>query len=187
MNYRLFAPPSPYVWSRNCLPVTILVTKAMAEVGDDAPNFTASLANGDVEEFTLSEYLDDGPVVLAFFPGAFTSVCTEELCTFESELDAFEDVGATIYGVSVDSPFSLEEFRDREDLSFGLVSDTNKEIIDDYDVEMDSESLGYYGVAKRAVFVVDEDGEVTYAWVSDDPGVEPDYEEVEQAAAEVTD
>ena len=159
----------------------------MVDVGDDAPDFTAPLANGDVEEFTLSENLDDAPVVLAFFPGAFTGVCTDEMCTFESELASFEDVGATVYGVSVDAPFSLNEFRDQEDLSFALVSDSNKEIIDDYGVEMDFADMGYYGVAKRAVFVVDENGDVTYSWVSDDPGVEPDYAEVEQAAAEAAD
>jgi peroxiredoxin len=156
----------------------------MVEVGDEAPRFTAPLANGDVEEFNFLEDAGDAPTVLAFFPGAFTSVCTEELCTFQSELAAFEDVGATVYGVSVDSPFALDEFRDQEGLGFGLVSDSNKEIIDAYDVEMDFAGLGYYGVAKRAVFVVDADGVVTYKWVSDDPGVEPDYEAVQSAAAE---
>ncbi|PSQ49460.1 peroxiredoxin [Halobacteriales archaeon SW_6_65_15] len=158
----------------------------MVEVGDEAPEFTAPLANGDVEAFTFPEEVADGPAVLAFFPGAFTSVCTEELCTFESELDAFEDVGATVLGVSVDTPFALNEFRDQEDFSFGLISDTNKEVIDAYDVEMDFADMGYYGVAKRAVFVVDEDGEVAYDWVSDDPGVEPDYEAVEDAVANVS-
>src|SRR6056297_2753412 len=102
----------------------------MVEVGDDAPDFTAPLANGDVEPFTLSENLDDSPVVLAFFPAAFTGVCTTEMATFEEELDEFEETGATVYGVSVDAPFSLNEFRDQEGLSFGLVSDSNKEIID---------------------------------------------------------
>ena len=154
----------------------------MVEVGDRAPDFTAPLADGDVEEFTLSEHLDSAPIVLAFFPGAFTGVCTTEMATFEQNLDDFED--ATVYGVSVDAPFSLNEFRDQEGLSFGLISDSNKEIIDDYDVEMDFADMGYYGVAKRAVFVVDEDGEVTYRWVSEGPGVEPDYEEVKRAAAE---
>ncbi len=80
-----------------------------------------------------------------------------------------------------DSPFSLNEFRDQNDLEFGLISDFNKEIIDDYGIAMDFDDLGVYGVAKRSVFVVNADGEVTYAWVSDDPGVEPDYDEVEAA------
>ena len=156
----------------------------MVDEGDSAPDFTAPVAEDGIEEFTLSEHLGDGPVVLAFFPGAFTSVCTDELCTFQSDIGAFEDVGADVYGVSVDSPFALSEFRDQEGIEFGLVSDSNKEIIDAYDVEMDFADLGYYGVAKRAVFVVDEDGEITYKWVSDDPGVEPDYDEVADAASE---
>ena len=156
----------------------------MVEPGETAPEFTAPLADGDVSPFTLSENLDDAPVVLAFVPGAFTGVCTTEMCTFESELAAFETVGATVYVVSVDAPFSLNEWRDQENLSFGLISDTNKEIIDAYDVSMDFADLGYYGVAKRAVFVVDGDGEIAYKWVSDDPGVEPNYDDVEAAAAE---
>ncbi|MFC4449566.1 redoxin domain-containing protein [Halorussus aquaticus] len=155
----------------------------MVEVGDDAPDFTAPLANGDVTEFTFSDHFDEAPVVLAFFPGAFTGVCTTEMATFEQRLDEFEDEGATVYGVSVDAPFSLNEFRDQEDLSFGLVSDSNKEIIDAYDVEMDFADMGYYGVAKRSVFVVDGDGTVVYKWVSDDPGVEPDYDEVLESFA----
>ncbi|SEO35612.1 Peroxiredoxin [Halogranum amylolyticum] len=156
----------------------------MVDVGDDAPDFTAPFVTDEIGSKTFSDVLDEeAPVVLAFFPGAFTSVCTDELCTFESELAAFDDVGASIYGISVDTPFALQEFKEQNDLSFGLVSDTNKEIVADYDVEMDFDDIGYYGVAKRAVFVVDGDGKVTYEWVSDDPGVEPDYDEVEAAAA----
>ena len=157
----------------------------MVEVGDDAPEFTAPLANGDIEVVSLSDLVDeDAPLVLAFFPAAFTGVCTDEMCTFRDELSGFEDVGATVYGVSIDTPFTHNEFRDQNDLNFDLVSDNDKEIIDAYDVSMDFEDFGVYEVAKRSVFVVDADGEVTYKWVSDDPGVEPDYEEVEEAAAE---
>lgn len=154
----------------------------MVDVGDDAPDFTAPVANGDVEPFTLSAHLDEAPIVLAFIPGAFTSTCTTELCTFQDELGAFEAVGATVYGVSVDLPFALNEFREQEGLTFGLISDGEKELIDEYDVRMDFGDIGVEGVAKRAVFVIDADGTVTYAWVSDDPGVEPDYDEVEAAA-----
>ena len=159
--------------------------RVMAETGDTAPDFTAPLANGDVDSFTLSEALEEeAPIVLAFFPGAFTGVCTTEMCTFQDRLSAFNELDASVYGVSVDSPFSLNEFREQNDLEFGLVSDFEKEIIDDYDVRMDFADLGVYGVAKRSVFVVDGDGEITYAWVSDDPGVEPDYDEVEEAVAD---
>ncbi len=157
----------------------------MVTTGDAAPDFTAPLANGDIEEFTLSERLsDEAPIVLAFFPGAFTSVCTTEMCAFQDRLADFNDLDATVYGISRDSPFTLNEFREQNGLEFGLISDYNKEVTNDYGIAMDFADLGVYGVAKRAVFVVDGDGEITYAWVSDDPGVEPDYDEVE-AAVEV--
>lgn len=155
----------------------------MVREGDAAPDFTAPIAEGGIEEFTLSEEIHrTAPVVLAFFPGAFTTVCTQELCEFRDRLAAFEAVEATVYGVSVDTPFTLAEFREELDLSFALVSDHDKGIIEDYDVRTDFPDLGYYGLAQRAVFVVDEDRTVTYAWVADNPGREPDYDEVEDAA-----
>lgn len=157
----------------------------MVEQGDEAPDFTAPMRTpeGDITDFTLSEKIEDGPIVLAFFPGAFTSVCTTEMKTFSDRLDELTDAGASIYGVSIDSPFSLGEFAEQNGIDFPLIADTNKEVIDAYDVVMDFEDLGITGVAKRSVFVVDEEGTIAYAWISDDPGVEPDYEEVEEAAA----
>jgi peroxiredoxin len=156
----------------------------MVSTGDTAPAFTAPLANGDVEEFDLEESLDEAPLVLAFFPGAFTSVCSHEMNTFQDRLEEFQEAGGSVYGVSVDSPFALNEFRDKLDLTFHLVSDADKDVIEAYDASMDFEALGVHDVAKRAVFVVDGDGTVTYAWVSDDPGVEPDYDEVLEAVHE---
>ncbi|MFW6018198.1 MAG: redoxin domain-containing protein [Halapricum sp.] len=153
----------------------------MVSDGDTAPDFTAPLANGDIGSFTLSEHLEDAPLVLAFFPGAFTSVCTHEMNAFQDDLEAFEDAGATVYGISVDSPFALNEFREKLGLAFDLISDAEKELVDAYDVSMDFDDLGVYDVAKRSVFVLDEDGVIQYAWVSDDPGVEPDYDEVLEA------
>ncbi|SDX55822.1 redoxin domain-containing protein [Halobellus clavatus] len=154
----------------------------MVSVGDDAPDFTAPLADGDVGSFTLSEHLEEAPIVLAFFPAAFTGTCTTEMCTFRDQMANFEDVGATVYGISIDTPFTLNEFREQNELNFGLLSDTNREVIDAYDISMDFADLGVRNVAKRAVFVVDGSGTVTYTWVSDDPGVEPDYDEVAEAA-----
>ena len=158
----------------------------MVSESDTAPDFTAPMRtpDGDITEFSLSSATDDGPVVLAFFPGAFTSVCTGEMRTFRDRLDNLTDAGASLYGVSIDSPFSLGEFAEQNELTFPLISDTNKEVIDAYDVVMDFADLGVTGVAKRSVFVVDKSGTITYAWVSDDPGVEPDYDEVEAAAAD---
>jgi peroxiredoxin len=155
----------------------------MVSTGDTAPAFTAPLATGDIEEFALEDHLDEAPLVLAFFPGAFTGVCSHEMSTFQDRLGEFQEAGASVYGLSVDSPFALNEFRDKLDLRFDLVSDADKEVVEAYDVTMDFEALGVHDVAKRAVFVVDGDGTVTYTWVSDDPGVEPDYDEVLEAAS----
>lgn len=157
----------------------------MVSTGDVAPDFTAPLANGDVDSFTLSNNLDDSPIVVAFFPGAFTSVCTHEMKTFEERLDEFENAGATVFGASIDTPFTLNEFREQLDLSFGLLSDTNRDVVEAWDLTMDFDALGVRNVAKRAVYVVNEDREVVYQWVSDDPGVEPDYDDVLTAVESV--
>jgi peroxiredoxin len=157
----------------------------MVQEGDSAPDFDAPLATSDgVDELTLSDSLGDGPVVLAFFPGAFTSVCEDEMCEFRDSLADFESLNASVYGVSVDGPFAQQAFADDNDLNFGLVSDFEHEIIGDYDVVLES-LAGIYGpVAKRSVFVLDSDGTVTYRWVSDDPGVLPDIDEVRAAVEE---
>ncbi|WP_435069560.1 redoxin domain-containing protein [Haloplanus sp. C73] len=154
----------------------------MVDIGDDAPDFTAPLANGTVETFTLSDHLDEAPIVLAFFPAAFTGTCTTEMCTFRDQLAQFEDVGATVYGVSVDLPFTLNEFRRQNDLNFGLISDERRELIAAYDVA-DTFSPCEMRVAQRSVFVVDGDGTVTYTWRGS-PKDQPDYEAVREAAAE---
>lgn len=150
----------------------------MISTGDVAPDFTAPLATGDIESFTLSENLDEAPLVLAFFPGAFTSVCTHEMNTFEERLDEFEATGASVVGVSIDTPFALNEFREELDLTFGLLSDTNRELVQAYDIAIDSPELGIDDLANRAVFVIEEDGSISYAWVSEDPTNEPDYDAV---------
>jgi len=157
----------------------------MVDIGDEAPDFTAPLANGDVEAFTLSERLNEAPIVLAFFPAAFTNTCTTEMCTFRDQLANFEDVGATVYGVSVDLPYTLNEFRRQNDLNFGLISDERRELIEAYGVAEAWEPRDIR-VAKRAVFVVDADGRITYTWIADTPKREPDYEAVREAAAEVS-
>jgi len=147
--------------------------------GDDAPDFTAPLVNGDTETLTLSERLDDdAPVVLAFFPGAFTSVCSHEMNTFEKRLDELTAHGATLFGISIDTPFALDEFRDELGLSFELLSDTNRELVNAYDVATDFGDIGVEDIAERAVFVIDGFGTITYAWVGENAGVEPDYDEV---------
>ena len=147
----------------------------MVSTGDTAPTFTATLGTAEHESFDLADHLGDGPVVLAFFPGAFTPPCRNEMLALQEHLDDFHDAGATVLGVSADSPFSQGAFREEHGIEFDLVSDTSGEAIRAYDLEMDIADLGLYGIANRAVFVIDDDGTVTYNWVADDPTSEPDY------------
>ena len=150
----------------------------MVSTGDSAPDISATIANGEVEAFELSEHLGDGPVVLAFFPGAFTPPCSNEMVAFQEHLGDFEAAGATILGVSADSAFSQNALREEHGLEFDLVSDMSREAIQAYGLEIDIDDLGLHGIANRAVFVLDDDGEVTYSWVAEDPTNEPDYEEL---------
>jgi peroxiredoxin len=154
----------------------------MVSTGDSAPDISATVANGEVEAFELSDELGDGPVVLAFFPGAFTPPCSNEMVTLQEHLDDFEDAGATVFGLSADSAFSLNAFREEHGLEFSLISDMGRGAITDYGLEIDIEDLGLLGVANRAVFVIDDGGEVTYSWVADDPTNEPEYDELLDAA-----
>ncbi|MFC7325620.1 redoxin domain-containing protein [Halorubrum rutilum] len=154
----------------------------MVSTGDTAPDISATIGTSDHEPFELGDHLGDGPVVLAFFPGAFTPPCTNEMIAFQEHADAFEAAGATIFGISADSPFSQGAFREEHGIEFDLVSDMAGDAIRAYDLEIDIAELGLHGIANRAVFVLDEDGEVVYDWVADDPTNEPDYDAVLDAA-----
>jgi len=155
------------------------------ETGETVPTFTATRGTSDHESFDLEENLGDGPVVLAFFPGAFTPPCTNEMVALQERLTEFDAAGATVLGVSADSAFSLGAFREEHGIEFDLVSDMAGDAIREYGLEIDIPELGLYGIANRAVFVVDEDGTVAYRWVADDPTNEPDYEELLDAVASV--
>jgi len=84
----------------------------MIETNDTAPLFTATRGTSDHETFELEDHIGDGPIVLAFFPGAFTPPCTNEMIALQDKIEAFQDAGATLFGVSADSPFSQGAFRD---------------------------------------------------------------------------
>ena len=157
----------------------------MPSTGETAPTFTATYRGSDHETFVLADHLGDGPVVLAFFPGAFTPPCSNEMVALQERLDAFEDAGATLFGVSADSSFSLGAFAEEYGLEFDLVSDMDGDAIAAYDLSLDLPDLGLYGAANRAVYVLDEDGTVTYSWVADDPTNEPDYEALLEAVRAV--
>jgi peroxiredoxin len=142
------------------------------DVNTPAPDFT--LPNQDREPVTLSAQRGR-PVVLAFFPAAFSSVCTTELCTFRDRLSDLNSVNAQVYGISVDTFFTLKAFQKDQALTFPLLSDFNKDVIRDYGV-FNEDMIGMKGIAKRAVFVVDKDGVLRHAEVLEDARNEPDYE-----------
>lgn len=146
-------------------------------VGSKAPDFT--LTNQDREPVTLSK-LQGKPVVLAFFPAAFSSVCAKEMCTFRDSLAQLAKADAQVLGISVDTFFTLKAFQDQQKLTFPLLSDFNKQVIRDYGV-FNEDMIGLKGIAKRAVFVLDKDGIVRYAEVLDDARNEPHYEAVFEA------
>jgi len=144
------------------------------DVGTKAPDFT--LMNQDRQPVTLSAERGK-PVVLAFFPAAFSSVCTKELCTFRDSLAKLNIAKAQVYGVSVDTFFTLKAFGDSQKLTFPLLSDFNKDVIRQYGV-FNEDMIGLKGIAKRAVFVIDKDGVVRYREVLEDARNEPDYGKV---------
>jgi peroxiredoxin len=149
------------------------------DVGSKAPDFT--LVNQDREPVTLSA-LRGRPVVLAFFPAAFSSVCTKELCTFRDSLTALNKANAQVFGISVDTFFTLKAFKDAQGLNFSLLSDFNKTAIRDYGV-FNEDMIGLKGIAKRAVFVLDKDGIVRHREVLEDARNEPDYQKALGAVA----
>ena len=148
----------------------------MVEVGDKAPDFT--LKNTSKEAVTLSE-LRGKTVILAFYPGAFTGVCDKEMCSFQENLANLNDCNATVLGISVDSPWANAEFARRYNLEFDLLSDLDREVVDSYDAKfVGLGGLDGYVSANRVIIIVDSEGVVQYRWVAENPGVEPDYNEV---------
>ena len=153
------------------------------QVGDKAPDFT--LVDGDKKPRSLSEFLGKKSV-LAFFPGAFTGVCTKEMCTFRDSMSHFNELNAQVVGISVDAPFSNKAFAAQNNLQFPVLSDYSRSAVKAYGIALDDfAGLAGYTAAKRSVFVLDKGGVVRYAWVSDTPGVEPNYEEISKALVSI--
>jgi len=148
----------------------------MIDLGNKAPDF--KLFDTDRKERSLDEFKCK-KVVLAFFPGAFTGVCTKEMCAFRDSMANLNTLNAQVIGVSVDAPFSNKAFASQNQLNFPLLSDYSREVSNLYGgVHNDFAGLKGYAAAKRSVFVLDQTGVVKYKWVSDDPGKEPPYDEI---------
>jgi len=146
-------------------------------LGQKVPEF--ALPDADKKVRSLGEFTKQGTVILAFFPFAFSGVCDKEMCAFRDGFGSLQGAGAQLVGISVDSSYSLKAFAQTYNLQFPLLSDFNKKIAKLYGVLQDPwVGLGYKGVAKRAVMVVDRQKKLRYRWVTDDPSEEPPYAEI---------
>jgi peroxiredoxin len=153
------------------------------KVGDKAPDFT--LPDTDMNRRSLKEFLGK-KVVLAFFVGAFTSTCTKEVCTFRDSMARLIDLNGQVVGISVNDPFSNRAFSDKNRLPFPVLSDYKRDVIKQWGLELtDFAGLEGYTVAKRSIFILDEEGIVRYVWISEDPSVEPNYEEIQKALEQI--
>jgi glutaredoxin-dependent peroxiredoxin len=155
----------------------------MVNQGEKAPTFT--LHDVDRKPRSLQELLrPKGATLLAFFPGAFTSVCTKEMCKLRDDLAEFSKINAQVVGIDVNDPWTNKAFAEKNGLTFPILSDFSRDIVRMYNVfHSDFGNLKGYTVAKRSVFILDQNGVVTYKWVSDDPSKEPNYDELKKASA----
>jgi glutaredoxin-dependent peroxiredoxin len=144
--------------------------------GDNAPDF--ELPDINMKMYKLRDF-QKKKVVLVFFPAAESPVCTAEMCTFRDSLNELNDYGAQVVGVSIDGPFANKIFTENRHLNFPLLSDYKRETIQRYGIVMkDLGTLKDYNAAKRSVFIIDENGIVRYRWISDNPLIEPNYNEI---------
>lgn len=154
-------------------------------VGTKAPDFTLkSLQNGAMTDVTLSDSFGKSNTVLLFVPGAFTGVCTQEVCAISDRMDKFSALNATVYGISVDSAFAQAAWAAKEQIKFPLLSDYKHEVVEQYDVVLES-LAGLGPSSKRAVFVIDKEGVIRYVQVTAVPSDLPDFDALNQAVESI--
>jgi len=147
------------------------------KIGDKAPDF--SLYNSDKQLVSLSDYAGKNLVIL-FFPLAFTGVCTTELCSVRDNIAFYNNIGAEVVAISVDSLFTLDKFKVEQSLNFPLLSDFNKTTAAAYGALYENFVLDMQGVAKRSAFVVDSTGTISYAEVLESAGDLPNFDAIKQ-------
>ncbi|QQG48313.1 MAG: redoxin domain-containing protein [archaeon] len=154
-------------------------------IGQKVPDF--ALPDSDGKALSLDELTEQGSLLIAFFPFAFSGTCDKEMCTFRDGFGTLESSGSRLVGISVDSVYSLRAFSQTYGLQFPLLSDFNKKVTKLYGVLQDPwVGLSYKGVAKRSVFLVDKKGILRYRWVTDVPSEEPPYPEVMRAVQKLS-
>ena len=148
----------------------------MSNLNETAPDF--NLKNTEKNDIALSNYKGK-TVVLAFYPGAFTGVCDTEMCSLRDSMNSFNDLNATVLGVSVDSPWANAEFAKKYEINFNLLSDYNRNVSKAYDMIFNGlGGLEGYECSNRGVLIIDGEGLIQYRWVAENPGVEPNYSEI---------
>ncbi|MAB83752.1 MAG: peroxiredoxin [Phycisphaerae bacterium] len=146
--------------------------------GDSVQGFSLPARPGEMID--LAECIGTEKVVLLFFPLSFSPVCTDEFCAIRDDWSAYADLGAKVFGISIDSPFVTAKFAEELGLPFPLLSDMNRDVCRMFDV-LHEDLFGMRDVAKRSVFVIDKGGSVVYDSVSDDPKVQVDFEAIRSA------
>ena len=149
----------------------------MLKKGDIAPDFT--LYNSEKKQVTLSELRGDH-VLLLFFPLAFTSVCSAELCSVRDHITIYNNLNIKVYGISVDSPYTLAKYKDELGLNFPLLSDFNKNVSKAYGSLYEKFSMEMLGVSKRSAFLIDADGIIQYAEVLENPTEQPNFKAIQE-------
>jgi len=153
------------------------------EIGQKPPDF--QLHDQDRKQQALKGFIGK-KTVIAFFPGAFTSVCTREMCAFRDSMQALNRLNAQVVAISVNDPFTNKAFTEANKLQFPILSDYGRETVRKFNVfHEDFAGLKGYTAAKRSIFILDDKGVVRYRWVSEDPGKEPNYDEVKDALARI--
>jgi peroxiredoxin len=152
----------------------------MPQVGSVAPGFT--LYDADKKERSLSEFLTKGKrTILAFYPGAFTGTCTKEWCTFRDMFSDLQSLNGQLVGISVDAPFAQKAFAEKYNLNFPLLCDFKREVVHGYGIAWPNLSgVKGYETSNRAIFILDDNGKVVYAWTAPNPGELPDFEAIKK-------
>ena len=150
--------------------------------GQAAPDF--SIYDSDKKKVSLSDYKGKN-VLLLFFPQAFTGTCTKELCSTRDNIALYNQANAQVFGISVDSVFTLGKYKEDQQLNFPLLSDFNKEVSAAYGSLYDSFVFDMKGVSKRSAFVIDKDGIVRYAEVLETASDLPDFAAIQKTLADL--
>ena len=147
------------------------------EIGQVAPEF--SLFNSEKKLITLSE-LRGRNLLLLFFPLAFTSTCTKELCSVRDNIGLYNNSNASVLGISVDSLQTLAKYKEEQNLNFTLLSDFNKEVSAAYGSLYEMFGYNMKGVSKRSAFIIDKMGIIRYTEILDKATEIPNFEIIQQ-------